>query len=193
MSRRSWIVLAVVLAIAVGLALAYRVALERLRAGVERALGPQASVGALHAGWAGIELIDVRIRAERKGRAPWPADDELRAARIVIVPEVASLWSDGWRVRSVTIDRGFVSLLRARDGRLRLLPSLLDKPRGGGSPATPVRIAHVRLHGGAVDLYDASVRQPPHRLRIERIEAELGPLALPGFAEPIALDVEGVL
>ena len=57
------------------LLLAFRLALGELRGGVESALGPRGSVGHVSVGWTGVELRDVRIRAERGGKRPWPAED----------------------------------------------------------------------------------------------------------------------
>jgi uncharacterized protein YhdP len=187
MSHRWKIALVAVAAVVVVLALGFQVAVRELRAGVEHALGPRASVGAVQAKWNGIHLRDVRVRGGR----PWPADDELRAAHVHVVPDLASLWSSGWRVRRVTVEGGYVSLLRTRDGRLRVLPSLLDDGNSNG-PAPTVRIGEVALEGATVELFDASVRQPPHRLRIERLDARVGPLALPALDEAMAVDLRGV-
>jgi hypothetical protein len=196
MSRRLVTILTLVVSALIALMLAFQLALGQLRGVVERALGPRASVGAVRAGWSGVELRDVRIRAERSGRNAWPADDELRATRVHVVPDIASLWSRGWRVRSVTVDDAFVSVLRTREGRLRVLPALLDTtPRPAGeslAPAPTVRIGEVRLVNAAVEFYDASVRQPPHRMRLEQLQAEVGPLWLPALDREIEIALKGV-
>jgi len=197
--RRGRLLLVVTIAVAavIVLLLAFQLALSELRGAVERALGPRGSVSEVRATWTGVELLNVRIRAERDGRERWPAEDELRAARVVVVPDIASLWSSGWRVRRVTIDDAFISVLRARDGRLRVLPSLLETaPRPAAeslAPATKVRIGEVRLANAAVEFFDATVRQPPHRMRLEQLQAEIGPLALPALDREIEIDLEGLV
>jgi hypothetical protein len=189
--------LGVLLAAGALLVWGYGAAVQRLRGGIEQALGPNASVGSLAVTWNGVEVRDVRVRAERT--RGWPAEDELRAARVRLVPSFASLWRRGWHVRSITIEGGYVSALRTRDGRLRLLPSLLEAPRGATAPtqanaATPrIEIGEVRLAGARFELHDASVRQPPHRLRIDALDARVGPLVLPALDVPIEVDLSGNL
>lgn len=198
MSRRVIVVLVASAALAAVLLLAFRLALGQLRGAVESALGPRGSVGDVTVGWTGVELRDVRVRADRAGRQPWPAEDELRAARVHVVPDITSLWSDGWRVRRVTVADGFISVLRSRDGKLRLLPSLVEAraktPADAGrpAPAPSVHIADVVLANASVDFFDASVRRPAHRMRLERIDAEVGPLRLPALDRPVDIDVAGV-
>lgn len=195
MSRRATLsIVALLGGLALLVVVGWQVALGQLKGAVERGLGPRASVGAVDAGWAGIELRDVRIRAARG----WPAEDELRAARIVVVPDLASLWSAGWRVRRITVDDAFVSVLRTRDGRLRVVPALMEPrvavPRVAtpAVAATPVRIGEVRLVGATVAFFDASVRQPAHRMRLERLRADVGPLLLPALDQPVSVDLQGV-
>lgn len=177
------------------LVLAFQLALAELKSAIERSLGPRASVGALRAGWTGVELTDLRVRAERSGRSPWPAEDELRAARVRVVPDLSSLWREGWRVRRIVVEDGYVSVLRTRDGRLRVLPSLLEQPKavadGKSGEAPHVRIGEVELADAAVDFFDASVRQPAHRMRLERLALAAGPLVLPALDEPVELTLDG--
>jgi hypothetical protein len=169
-------------------------ALERLRTAVAQALGPRASIGALHVGWAGLEASEVRVRAAEGSAAQggWPAADERRARRIRIVPALDSLWRGGWRIERITVEGGYVSALRTRDGRLRLLPSLLE----GADPTLavpPLAIGEVRLVDAALDFFDATVRAPAHRLQIMQLQATIGPIALPALDAPIGVDLRGLL
>ncbi len=178
------------------LAWGYGAAVQELRSGIEQALGPNASVGSLTVSWGGVEVRDLRVRADRA--RGWPAADELRAARVHLVPSLASLWRRGWHVRSITVEGGYVSALRTRDGRLRLLPSLLEAPRSAAeqpqAKAKPrIEIGEVRLAGARFELHDASVRQPPHRLRIDDLDARVGPLVLPALDVPVGVDLSGNL
>jgi hypothetical protein len=190
MQRPGRLVLVAALATALlfgALVAGYSLALQRLQGAIEHGLGPRAEVGAVRAGLAGVEIERLRIRAERG----WPAADELRAERIRIVPSLAGLWRGAPALSSVTVEGGYVSALRTRGGKLRLLPSLLESSTSAPLPA--LAIDEVRLVDGALDLYDASVRQPPHRLRIEGLQARAGPIALPALDAPVRLALHGVL
>jgi hypothetical protein len=196
--RRSAIIIAclalgVILLAAVG----FRVAVERLHEAVTRSLGPRATIGALELSWSGLQALDVRIRAERGSRG-WPAEDELRARRIHFVPALQSLWRSGWHVQRIDVEGAYVSALRSRDGRLRLLPSLLERPApaGGkqGQGASPaIDIARVSFHDATLELHDATVRQPPHRLRIQQLRGHAGPLHLPTLDRAVEVQIEGAL
>jgi hypothetical protein len=183
---------AVVVVIAVGLIVGLRVAAGRLEAALHDALGPRASIGAVRLGLTGVEVDDLRIRAVP---GAWPAADELVARRVHLRPGLASLWSRGWHVARIEVEDGYLSLLRMRQGKLRLLPALLDKPRAAGAadgPRPRVRIAEVSLRGVAIDFHDASVRQGMHKLRFESLQADVGPLDIPTFDSPtdIALQAQ---
>lgn len=197
--RRRWIVVACVgLGVAVLAALGHRFAVQRLQQAVQASLGPRASVGALGVTWKGVEAFDVRVRAERGARG-WPAEDELRARRVHVVPAIASLWRSGWHVQRITIEGAYVSALRTRDGRLRLLPSLLeaaatpqgDKPRAKAEAS--IDIDRVEISDASLDLHDASVSQPPRRLRLQQLDGHAGPLHLPALDREIEIALRGVL
>ena len=174
-------------------ALLFQVAVRQLRSGIEQALGPRASVGSLDVTWNGIELRELRVRAAPKG---WPAADELRAARVKVVPELASVFGSVWRVRSVTVEEAYVSVLRTRDGRLRVVPALLEgrpaQDQASATAAPQVRIGRVLLTGASVEFFDASVRQPAHRMRIAELRTELEDLSLPALDRPVSIDLQGV-
>lgn len=202
--RWLWIALAVVLGVMLMLAVGTRLAAQQLQARVVAALGPRATVGAVDVGWTGVELRDLRVSAA--GTARWPARDELRAARVHVRPDLRSLWTGitggTWRISRLVVDDGYLSMLRTRDGRLRVLPSAFEAAGGSredvrepAAPATAgVVIADVALRGATIDFHDASVRaSAPHRLRIERLDASFGPLALPGLDAEADLDLRGTL
>jgi hypothetical protein len=181
----------IVLLLAAGLQLATR----QLRAQIEAALGPRASVGAISAGWNGIELRELRIRSA----SGWPVEDELRANRVHLRPDLRSLFGGPWRIASVQVEGGFVSALRTRDGRLRLLPALLEERAAAGeSPTqsedktTPIEIAELRLSDSSLAFFDHSVRHPAWPLRVEQLAATVGPLLLPALDQAIELQLDGV-
>jgi len=155
-------------------------------------------VGAVDVDWHRIEVRDLRIRADRPGPRGWPAGDELRAERVTLTPDLRSVFSGRWRVGQVRIDKAYVSLHRTRDGRLHVLPALLERPpaaQGSGSPAAAplVMLDQVQLRDAEVDLYDASVRQPAHRVRLAQLQVDVRDLNLPALDQPVSIEIDGVL
>jgi hypothetical protein len=124
----------------------------------------------------------------------------LRATRVRVRPDLRSLFGGPWRIASVRVEGGYLSVLRSRDGRLRLLPALLEErgtgqktPQPAGAAATPpIEIGKVELEGATLAFFDGSVRQPPLPLRLEQLDAEAGPLKLPALDEAIGVKLEGV-
>jgi hypothetical protein len=198
LNRRLLIALALLGALAVALFAAYRFALQRLHGALLDALGPRASVGAVELDWNRVEVRDLRIRADREGRDRWPAEDELRAERVQVKPDLLGALGGRWRVGRIVVDKPYLSLHRSRDGKLHVLPALLDKPAAAqqaaqGKAAAPlVLIDRVELHDAEVELYDASVRQPAHRMRLSALQADVRGLKLPALDQPIDVDIEGV-
>lgn len=169
--RARWaiFVAAAIVVIAVAGAVGLHFATKALKGRVEQALGPESEVGEIAVGWSAIEVHRLRIKAP-KG---WPADDALRAQRIVVTPDLRALLSAQVRVNRVTVEQAYLSMLRSRDGRLRVVPSLLERKSReagkGDSPATPVSIGTIELRDSVLEFFDATVRQPAHRLRLERV------------------------
>lgn len=185
--HRLLIALAVLAGLAVAAFAGLRLAAGRIEAVLQDALGPRASVGRVTLGWYGLELRDLRIRATPGG---WPAEDELRAGRVRISPSLASLWSAHWKIRRIEIDDGYLSLLRTRHGALRLLPALLERPRAAGAgEALAVELGQVELNSAAVDFFDAGVRQNPHRLRLDELDARLGPIVWPALDSATGIEL----
>ncbi|MFN0185178.1 MAG: DUF748 domain-containing protein [Aquabacterium sp.] len=190
---RRWIVLAsVVLALGLGAVLALSWVTQRLHTAVLEALGPQARLGRIDVGWSAIELHDLVITA-RPGSG-WPTAQELSARRIRITPDLRSLWpGQPWRLRAIEVDEPRLTLLRRRDGSLGMLPSLLQRPAGPGAPATgtpapaAVVVGEIRLRQGHVDYFDATLGNPPHRMALAALQADIGPLQLPRPDGPVPL------
>jgi hypothetical protein len=198
--KRRWIMLLTALALVLlAAALAFQLALRRVHSGIEAALGPRAALQSLSLGWTGVELRGLRVHAE-PGR--WPAPDELVAERVSVVPALSSLWRSGWRLASVTVEGASLSLLRTREGQLRVLPSLMERERSasaraaGERAATAVHIGELRLREVVIDFHDASVRgsgAAPHRIRLDALQADIGPLALPALDERAAVSLHATL
>ena len=129
--RRLWLAAisgVVLIAVAWG---GWQLALQQLQVRLVQALGPRAQVQAITVGWSGVTVSGLRLAA-----APgWPEAEELSAQRIWLQPALSSLWSGPWRIRRIEVEDGHISLLRNRQGKLRLLPGLLDTPAAEPSPA----------------------------------------------------------
>lgn len=203
--RRRWPIAlaAFVLLLAAGLLIGLNMATTRLRAEIVKALGPNSEVAAIDAGLSSITISGIRIRAGKD----WPATEELAAERVVIRPDWNAILSRDIRLASIEVSGGYVSMLRRKDGKLALLPSLLEtragketqnadsgKEKGGEQAALPsVTIDRIVLDGAAVDFFDASVRQPAHKLRLEQVTARLGSVRLPALTGRTDIAIDGTV
>jgi len=178
---------AIALMVVVG-AVGLHYAVRQLKSQVEQALGPESEIEAIALGWSAIEIRGVRIRAP-KG---WPAADALRARRIIIAPDLRALVSANVEVKHITVEEAYVSVLRARDGRLRVVPSLLEA-KGAKITAPPVSIRTIELRGGVLELFDATVRQPAHKVRLQQLQATIEDLHVPDLAGRTHIRIDGVI
>lgn len=179
--------------------IALNIATRQLQAEVALALGPRASIGAIRPGWTGIDVLDLRIQ----GPAGWPVADELRASRVRITPDPRSLFGGPWRIAQVRVEGAYLAVLRTRDGKTRVLPSLLEKPQDKTKPAPTAAkadpqakpllvIGRVALDAAQVEFFDSSVRQPALRLTLDHVDADVGPLVLPQLDKPLQVTLDGV-
>lgn len=190
--RRRWpfvLILLLLLLAALTLAASYwgvRVLKER----VERSLGPEAEIGAILLRWDRVEIRGLRLKAP----AGWPALDTLRADSIELHPDLGSLWNDHQiRIDRIRVLGGYLSALRTPQGRLRVIPSLLEKKSEGGTPALPLTIDKVELIDSTLEFFDASIRQPPLKLRLEQVQAAVTDIRLPGLKGQSAISLTGLL
>lgn len=189
LKRYVLITLSVLVLLAGAALLGFHFAVQALKGKVEQALGPESEVGEIVVGRSTIEVRNLRIRAP-KG---WPASDALRAERIVIEPDLRELVSSRQvRIRRITVEAPYLSILRAPDGRLRLLPSLLEKKSESAAPVPPVAIGVVELNAAVLEFFDATVRRPPHKLRLEQLHATVEDLQLPDLRSRTRLNLDGV-
>lgn len=191
---RAWRIAGVAaLALLLVLAGAWQWAAHRLQQEIVAALGPRSQVDTVRLAWDGVEILGLRVAAERG----WPAPDELRAPRVLVVPDLWGALRGRLGVHRVRVEQGYISLLRTRDGRLQVLPSLLggrrEQPAGPHGVLPALHIGEVQLRGTEVAFHDASVSQPPLRLRLTDMQADVGPLAVPAFDRPTQLDVSAVV
>lgn len=197
MLNNKWKRTATVGAVALGMTIAVTTigmhfAAKALKTQVEQALGSESEVGDMRVGFSAIEMRHVVIR----GPKGWPARDALRAERIVIKPDLLGLITANIRVASIAVEQPYLSVLRTRDGRLRLLPSLLEKKKandGGNTKAPEVEIGAMDLHDGVLEFFDASVQQPAHKMQLEQLQLSVDDLHVPDLAGRTQLHLDGTV
>jgi hypothetical protein len=177
----------------------FRAAVEEARRRVVAALGPGARIAALRVTTRTVEVDGLVI----PGGPGWPAADALRADRVVIQPSLRSLATSRFEISSIAVKDGYLSALRTRDGRVRILPSLLEEsgeaggekahPAAAARPVRSVSIDQLSIDGGRAELYDASVAQPPWPLRLDAIHATVRDVEPPALASRMAFELEATL
>lgn len=169
------------------------VAAQALKGQVQQALGTDSEVGEITVGWSAIEMHGVRIRAPQG----WPAEDTLRAERIIVRPDLMGLFSARLHVPRIVVERAYVSVWRTRDGKLRLLPSLLEKKPAQadtqGTAAPPLTIGSIELRDGALEFFDATVRQPAHKTKLEQLHATVDDLRFPALNGRTKITMDGLV
>ena len=173
-----------------------------------QALGPRTTVGSISLNYPTVTLHDVHVAASDTPGA-WPSPEEFDAREVQVDITAASLWAyrrgEPMAVADVRMRDGTLVMLRTRD-HLTMLPALRDTSRAeaaalqasqagpAGEAATALVIAHMSFERMAVDLHDATLPDgKTHKLRFEQVQGSVGDLALPKLAQPIALDLQGVL
>lgn len=163
-----------------------------LKTQVEAALGPEAEVGEILLHWHQVEVRQLRLRAP----VGWPAVDTLRAERILVTPDLRSLISDRQiRISSIDVEGAYLSALRTAEGRMRVIPTLLERkkksPTEVASETPSVTIGQVTLADAALEFFDASIRKPPLKIRIDQLQATVSDIHLPDLKGQSTLSLEG--
>lgn len=179
MRRWQVIVFAVVLTLGVAVVAGYRVGVWLLQGKIVEALGPGSRLAELKVNWFSIELLGLSIDAPRG----WPAARTLEAERVTIIPDLRTLLTSQVRIASIVVERPYLSVLR-RPGKLIIVPSLTEEgseaeANRSNASAPAVVISTIELKNGSVELFDATVSRPPHRTRMEQIEAVIRDVAAP--------------
>jgi hypothetical protein len=154
---------------------------------VLQALGPRAHVGSIRYVYPTLELRDARVTADGAPYA-WPAQDEIRAARVTFDASLADLWAAyrgrPLRIAEVRIEDATLSMLRT-PGHLMLLPALREQARAKAAGRLQGR-AGVGASGGSL--------AGPDRLDAENVAGggtpsapEGSPSSLPSGARPSTL------
>ncbi|MDM4770310.1 DUF748 domain-containing protein [Solimonas sp. SE-A11] len=187
--RRRHRVLAVLGIITLALMLAWQGVAWGLKRQVLAALGPEATVGSIRLGLGSVVVEDLRLAAPEG----WPFEDTLRAKRLLVEAELSSLFSDEYRVGQVTVEEGYLSMQRTREGKLKLLPTLLgrsEKKDGDSGGRFRLHIDQVQLKDSVLDFHDASPKGGPARVRLEALNATLDHLQVPQRTGRSQLDAE---
>ena len=208
--RRLLVAAALLLGVLGGAFFALRTGVRLVERQVTAALGPGSQIGSLRAGWNDVEITDLQIAAPDG----WPTPESLRAERVQIFPSWRSLVSERIQIARIEVTGAYLSALRTRDGKLRVLPTLVEGRDAAGAPAQPtpsgnatpgaapapaptpartVSIGELRIANGTLELFDASVARPPSRLHLQQIDATLQDVVAPGLAGQMPFDIEAVL
>ena len=189
--RRFLIVLVVLATLAVVFAGGLYFGAKALKGKVEQALGPEAEIGEIRLALGAVEVIRLRLKAP----PGWPAPDALRAERIRIAPDLLALLSGKVGISSITVDKGYVSALRSADGKLRVVPSLLEKKeeKKDAGKGPEVSIGAIELLDGVMEFFDATAKKPAHKIRLEQLQAKVTDLNLPDLQARSKLRLDGVL
>ena len=193
MKRWQIIFVAVIAFLGISLAAGYRLGVQKLQSTVIDALGPGSRVSQFKVNWFTIELFGLSIDAP-KG---WPTARTLESEHVTIVPDLRSLFSEKIRIASIVVEKPYLSMLRTT-GKLVMVPSLTEsksqrsESKDQNKASRAVIISTIELKDGSLDLYDATVSQPPLRTRFTQVEAEIRDVAVPA-AEKTLFDITGVL
>ncbi len=194
MKRWHIVVLAVVVLLGIGVAAGYRMSVRLLQSKVAEALGPGSSIGELKIHWASLELTGLRIGAPKN----WPTDRALEAERITIFPSLRSLLTNDIRIASIVVEKPYLSVLRV-PGKLIMVPTLTEREKGkktaeAGRPSSrKVSITKIELQDGIVEFFDSTVRRPPLKTRLERINGVIRDIEAPSLGTKTQFDLSAIV
>lgn len=149
-------------------------------------LGSNSEIRDIRVGWSNVNVEGLRIKRP-SGR---PATHAFQAERVTVVPCLRSLLSRQHRVPSITIVKPYLSALRTKEGKFLPLPGLLTGAVRDGqaeafsnlAAASPrVAVGRITFEDGVVELYDATVAQPPLKIRLEQIKTTMRDIAVPAL------------
>ncbi|MCX5801038.1 MAG: DUF748 domain-containing protein [Candidatus Eisenbacteria bacterium] len=198
--RKRWalIALLVLVVLIVGGIVGFRVAVSALKGRVVEALPPDSEIKSIRVGWSSVKVEELRI----KGPSGWPAVDALRAERVSIVPSLRSILSRQYQIRAITMVKPYLSALRTKDGRFLVVPGLLARAVGEGQAGTlsapgaafpGVTIGHITLQDAVVEIFDATVAEPPLKIRLEKVRVTVRNVVAPGRKGKSWFELAGVV
>ncbi|AME26964.1 hypothetical protein AXG89_29050 (plasmid) [Burkholderia sp. PAMC 26561] len=170
---------------------------HELKLQVAELLGPNGSAERIDVGFFTVTLKRVELRAPRE----WPTKDLFRAEHAAIKLEWRTIFTPSVHAEYVFVDQYYLSVVRARNGSLRVLPRFTSEEReaDGQSCAAAKRanadklIDYIVLRNGTVDLVDETIRTPPYRIVITNAGGEVRHLRLPDLSNPTIIELTGSL
>ncbi|WP_165106072.1 DUF748 domain-containing protein [Caballeronia sp. SBC2] len=168
-----------------------------LKLQVAELLGPNGSAEHIEVGFFTVTLTGIELRAPRE----WPTKDLFRAEHAVFKLDWHTLLTPRVHAEYVFVNQYYLSVVRARNGGLRVLPRFTPEEReaDGQSPAAARRanadklIDHIVFRNGTVELVDEAIRKPPYRIVITNAGGEAHHLRLPDLTEPTTIELSGSL
>lgn len=179
-----------VLLLAAGI-IAFQIAVRTLKADVIRALGPESEVADLRVGWTSVVITGVRVKAPRG----WPAERTLSAERVVVMPDLRQLLSRRIYVNSVTVENGYISAVRPKEGGgVKVLPTMLaeHKKQQAQRDGRAAEIATVELSNCIVELFDATL-VGHKKMRVDAVQGSIKDVKLPKLDSRLTLDLRGII
>jgi hypothetical protein len=206
MRRRVVVIAGALVVLAIGAVAGLRASVAMLRRDITSALGVGAEIGSLEVGVAQLGVNELVL----PGGAGWPAPAALRAQRVTIEPSLLSLFLRQIRIASVEVAAPYVAMVRTRDGRLRAVPTLLDRtpvvgvaPEASAARRTPeaessdasrsVTLRRLVISEGEVEVYDATVATPPWRIRLIGLDATVESILVPQAGGRSPFDVRATI
>ena len=208
--RRKILLIALLIGLPLLAVIGFQVAASLLKSQIEQALGPRGEVREISVGLGSVEILGLRLPAEEK--SGWPAEDLLRAERVVVVPSLGDLLGARVVLRSIRIEGFYLSMLRTREEKLVVLPGLTkpadtkaakgkekgnDKTTGEATSKTEsgpeISIGRIELADGAVEYFDASIQRPALKIRMEQIDITVDDIHLPDLLGKSRIKVGGII
>ncbi|NOZ11473.1 MAG: DUF748 domain-containing protein [Gammaproteobacteria bacterium] len=154
---------------------------------------PNLSFGDLDVGWNSIELTAVKY-SSAAGKVL------LESKSIKVKPSLSSIFSDTFKVSSVTIDEPYVYIEIKGDGEVVLpIPQPTAPEAGDSQPeaeqaaaegdAFAIYIAKVEINDGRGDFVDKSVGRPYAQFKIKDVNIEIGDISVPPVSTKMPLDI----
>ncbi|OTP73911.1 DUF748 domain-containing protein [Caballeronia sordidicola] len=170
---------------------------RELKLQVAELLGPNGSAEHIVVGFFMVTLTRIELRAPRE----WPTKDLFRAEHAVFKLDWRTLFARRVHAQYVFVDHYYLSVVRADNGGLRVLPrfTLEEREADGQSRAAAKRanadklIDRIVFRDGTVELVDEAIRKPPYRILITNADGEAHHVRLPDLSDPTSIALTGSL
>ena len=202
--RRLIVVFVLFVVIGLGGYGAWRSATHLVRNRIEKVLGPNGEMRDVRLGLRGLEILDLRLRAESSSGCP--EEDELKVRRVRVLPDWFDLLSGRLAIDTVQIEGAHVVSWRTPDGKIRVVPGLFERAAeappaqrpphesdNNGKKNSSIDIGRILVSDGTFAFHDIGYQHTPIRFHVEQIEASLGRLSLPQAPGAIPLKLDGVI